>query len=380
VEGLAVAADPPRSDLSLDEEAAALRRLKLAPDVRKLFQPAGFYGVAGPRAYTLVGAFVLYLRETYGRDKLKAVYGSGDFLSAYGKDLAALAMEWERHLDALPLSESTLSRVTARYRQESLFARPCAREVAELSEKAAEALAGAPEEAQDLYARCAAIQPDDPRFALGRAAALEKLGRNTEADEVLRAIEPHLQGKPSLVAELTLARADLAGRAGGGKEVEPLLNRALSQSPTPEVERTAEVKLYAFRHPALTHALLGYFDPHTEDLRLLLLEHARVRAPSDPVVRYLLGRRLLSHAPIQAATHLGVAAVGAMPEALRKEAWRLWLEALFLAGDCAGVRDAAGRLPDLGGSLRATAAEWQQRCTFEETRYRGPLVPANPFR
>jgi hypothetical protein len=58
----------------------------------------------------------------------------------------------------------------------------------------------------------------------------------------------------------------------------------------------------------------------------------------------------------------------------------MYLDSLFLSGDCHGVHDAAGRLPDLGGTLLHDAAEWQARCTFEEARLGGPLVPEDPFR
>jgi tetratricopeptide (TPR) repeat protein len=380
VEGLAVAADPPRTELTLQEEAAALRKAGLAPDVRELFDPAGFYGVAGPRAYTLAGALVAYLRETYGLDKLRALYGSADFVATYGKDLSTVIQEWERALDALPLSAAAVDRVAARYRQESLFGRSCAREVAALSEQAAEALGGRPYEALELYSRCALLQPDDPRFTLGKAAALERLGRVKEADEALRPLENRLQSKPSLLAEVELARADLALREGDDPVAATRLSRTLSLAPTAEVERTALIKRYALAHPELRRALLAYFEPRTEELRLLLLDQARLRAPDDPVVLYLLGRRLVGQAPKKAATYLSRAVTPTLPEALRREAWRLLLDGLYSSGDCHGVRDAVGKLPDLGGSLKQTAAEWQARCAFEEARLGGPLVPEDPFR
>ncbi|HEX4621462.1 MAG TPA: hypothetical protein VH208_07835, partial [Myxococcaceae bacterium] len=133
IEGLAVAADDPVNELTLHEWAAAMRREKLAPDLRSLFQPQGFYANAAARAYTYAGSFLRYLSETYGKEKLQALYARGDFEGAYGRSVDSLATEWEGVLDKLPLDPSATAQAFARFRQGSIFARRCAREVAQLA-------------------------------------------------------------------------------------------------------------------------------------------------------------------------------------------------------------------------------------------------------
>ncbi|MFP2913373.1 hypothetical protein ACLESD_51935, partial [Pyxidicoccus sp. 3LFB2] len=116
IEGYAVAADGPvQGDLTLHQWAAGMRRQKLAPDMRKLMGPEGFYQSAPSRAYTVAGSFLLYLTETYGAPKLRALYANGDFDAAYGRPLAELVSEWERHVDALPLDDATVARAFARF-------------------------------------------------------------------------------------------------------------------------------------------------------------------------------------------------------------------------------------------------------------------------
>src|SRR6185312_13692602 len=70
IEGLATAADDRADELTLAEWAHAMRDLKLAPDLRQLLGPTGFFAAAPARAYTLAGAFLRYLADTYGNEKV----------------------------------------------------------------------------------------------------------------------------------------------------------------------------------------------------------------------------------------------------------------------------------------------------------------------
>ena len=381
VEGFAVAGDNPTGDLTLQEWAAAMRRQKLAPDVRALFRLEGFYQSSGPRAYTVAGAFLRYLAETYGTDKLKTLYARGDFFTAYGRPLDALATEWEKHVDALPLEAQAVNRAFSRFREASLFARPCAREVASLEEEAGAALASDPAEALKLYERCGKLQPDEPGFTLGEARALGKLDRAAEGMERLRALQSRVAGKPSLEAEVALAEADLAYQRNRPQEAAQALERVLALKPGPDFERTAEVKLAATADPKVGAALWQYFQPGAEEVRLLKLRVAWESARENPFLNYLLGRRLLQAGePRLSAQHLTLALAQTLPESIQREAERLRLQALYEAGDCPGVEDALGHLPDLGVAFRAQSEEWRERCDFERTAFHGALVPSGDFR
>jgi len=104
-------------------------------------------------------------------------------------------------------------------------------------------------------------------------------------------------------------------------------------------------------------------------------------APEQPLVHYLLARRLLElGAPAAAAGHLRTALSLGLPSPVDREAWRLRISADYLAGDCGAVADDAGQLPDFGPGLRAEVTEWQRRCAFDVKTFNGPLVPGNPFR
>jgi tetratricopeptide (TPR) repeat protein len=381
IEGMAVAADNPvQGDLTLDEWAAGMRRQKLAPDIRKLVGPEGFYQSAPARAYTLVGSFLRYLADTHGPDKLRQLYAHADFEATYGRPLDALATEWERHLDALPLDEATVNRAFQRFRTGSLFTRSCAREVARLQDEARELLASDPPRALAAYERAALLQPQEPSFRMGQALALDRLERPDEAARVLAQVAEQVKEQPALKAEVALAQADVESRRGQLAPARAFLEQVLTLAPSPEVTRTAQVKLAALDSPVRS-TLQAYFQDEAEELRLLRLAAALQVAPQDIYVHYLLGRRLLQvGAPVAALPHLTRTLEGEAPAAIRREARRLQVQAAYLAGDCGAVRHAVGTLPDEGPALRAIVNEWAERCDFEERLYGGPLVPREALR
>ncbi|WP_338867432.1 hypothetical protein [Myxococcus stipitatus] len=383
IEGFAVAADgPAQGDLTLHQWAAGMRRQKLAPDMRKLMGPEGFYQSAPARAYTVAGSFLLYLADTYGSDRLRALYAHADFQDAYGRPLGELVSEWERYVDALPLDDAAVARAFARFRAGSLFSRACAREVARLTESARSTLATAPAEALASYTRAASLQPEEPSFRLGEAAALSSLERYDEATAVLSTLAQQVKGQKVTEAEVAMARADVESRREQPTQARVYLDTVLALDATPELTRTAQVKLAALESTARREAIDAYFLAPREELRLLMLARSLQAIPSDPYLNYLLGRRLQQvGSPILAGEYLQRAlADETLPPLLRREALRVKVEAAYLAGDCGAVRHEVGVLPDFGTAFKATALEWMERCDFEEKTFRGPLVPRQAFR
>ncbi|MBX5482525.1 MAG: hypothetical protein IRZ16_11915 [Myxococcaceae bacterium] len=381
VEGMAVAGDNHVDDLTLHQWAAAMRRRKLAPNVRDLFQPSGFYGAAANRAYTIAGSFLRFLADTRGTDKLRKLYFSGDFTAAYGKSLDELATEWERFIDAVPLDARAEAAAWRRFRRPSLFSRPCAREVATLEQAAGEFLASDPDEALALYQRCSRLQPDEPAFVLGEARALTRLDRMPEAEEVLAHLASKLSDQPSVATDVEMARGDIAWRAGKEDRARKHYEEILAHDPEPAQDRAARVKLAALGRPVLDAPIRAWFEEGADDVKLYLLREAVDRAPDDPYLHYLIGRRLTqSGAPRLALEHLQAALAHPLPESIHNEALRLQIEAEYLAGDCDRVREIVNVLPDFGAAFALWAREWVDRCDFEDRVYKGPLVPEGPFR
>jgi predicted negative regulator of RcsB-dependent stress response len=381
IEGLAVAGDNRVDDLTLHQWAAAMRRHDLAPDVRALFQPEGFYRYAASRAYTLAGSFLRFLGDVHGPEKLRALYRYGDFAQVYGRPLDTLAAEYEAFLDTVPLDARAEAQAWQRFRRPSLFARSCAREVATLEEAAAQFLHSDPEEALRLYARAAVLQPEEPSHLLGEARALARVGREEEADALLARLSNLLADRPAVEAEVAMLRGDLAWRQGDQDLAADQYLRVLGLQPGPAYDRTARVKLAALGKEVKGPAIQAYFAEGSEDVKLYLLKEALDQGGEDAELHYLLGRRLTQgSAPSLARRHLEAALREGLPELIAQEALRLRIEAAYLSGDCALVSAHVQHLPDLGAAFALTAQEWAERCDFEERVWNGALVPEGPFR
>ena len=96
----------------------------------------GFWGHAGSRSYLLAGSFVRFLVDTYGIDKFKGAFPTGNFVKHYAKDLLALEAEWIKFLETVPLRDDDVAYATYRLKRQSVFEQVCAHEMAALRDTA----------------------------------------------------------------------------------------------------------------------------------------------------------------------------------------------------------------------------------------------------
>lgn len=133
VEGTAVALEPPNGRPTPQEQvsAAVLSADRAAPEdlasqVAARLQPFGFWTGRGAVSYTTMGAFVQFLLDRYGPERLRAVYARANFETVYGRSLNALAQDWADAVHDLPvIARSAEALVTRRFAQPSLFERRC---------------------------------------------------------------------------------------------------------------------------------------------------------------------------------------------------------------------------------------------------------------
>ena len=322
------------------------------PDLRGILGAAGFWAAAPARAYTAAGSFLRFLRDTQGTERLQRLLAHGDFAGVYGRPLDTLVAEWERMLDGLPLDESAVNRAFARFRQPSLFRRPCAREVAALADEARGLTSTNPSRALQLLRSCARLQPDEPDFLLAEVALLRKLNRPSEAAEVARACRRAGLGRPALEAQVALARADCAWDAGELQTAgAPSSRRPRSARARPGARGGGEAR-GARRRAA-----------PSDVARLLRREQRRAAAvgarasagdrPERPLVNYLLGRRLLAVGLPAAASVLERTRSGSgFPLRSTARPGACCVSAHYRAGDCGAVRSDLGRMPDSVRPLR----------------------------
>ncbi len=363
VEGLAESVSPPRGELDLDAWSKALAELKLAPNLRRILGPAGFWSEAPRRAYTVAGSFVRYLLATYGAEPLKRAYADGDFDHAYPEPLDQLVADWERHLASVALSPRELAMAQEQFKTPSIFSRPCAHEIAQLREAAQRAT---PEEAPAFHRRICAHLGDDPaaRFELAQAERRARL-----YDDFLRSSEALLAG-PGLTAvqrtqlreargETLWIRGDHAGALAELRAAEPTTDLA--------GQRLAWVRLWALERPVAAErdALRAFLMQEQNAVTTVLVLESGARAhPEDPTWHYLLGRHL---ARFEACTEAIPYLAAAHPlDLIEAERWRLLAGCYGKLGDRDRAREAWQRYRDLAPTSgeRARAKDELERLAF----------------
>ncbi|MYG05521.1 hypothetical protein F4167_02630 [Candidatus Poribacteria bacterium] len=134
-EGIAVAADWSEGKLTAHQWAKAMREMEIAPPLSAVMG-IGFWGHAGSRSYLLAGSFVRFLVDTYGIEKFKGVFPTGNFVKHYGKDLQSLETEWINFLEGVPLRDDDINYTTYRLKRRSAFEQVCTHEMAALRDTA----------------------------------------------------------------------------------------------------------------------------------------------------------------------------------------------------------------------------------------------------
>ena len=355
VEGIAEAADfdNPDGRSTTHEEAAAMLALGKAPELGRALG-AGFTFESGPRAYTIAGSFCRFLLDTFGAEKLRALYRSaGDFERVYGRDLASLEKDWRAFLSALPADESSRAQAEESFRRPAIFQKVCARELAARVSDARARLGTAPGDSVALLSSACADDPDEPTFRLDLAEALVAAGESERARAILAEAAASGTLTRPLRGRAATLEAGIHFRAGRLAEAQSALERVEAAATEDGDLRTAKAKLRALRderaQQSLGRVLFGDERGRPLDAGLvvyLVTEFAR-QFPDEGLGPYLVGRQLAARDAKLALPHLtqacppgGTHEEGALDALFIKECRRLLGESAYLAGDLSTARAA----------------------------------------
>jgi hypothetical protein len=330
IEGLAVAADWPVGETTVDEEAAALKKLGRLPDLANLFSPGRFYAEAGPNAYTAAGSFIRFLWRTDGADELRAAYGSNLGINKLG-DLDGLIRKYLAYLDTVVVAPNQLALASLRFSAPSITRKRCAHEVADLEQKASQAAAdGDPKRAAVLWTRCTALEPDDPNLLLQERRSLLAAGAVKEA----RAIEVEVLAHPKLSepqrAQLLTESGDAAWRAD---DAATALQRYAEAAALPQSEgalRSLAARQYALADQARWPAARRLFINNDAGAETwLLLRDLDLARPNEGFAAYLITKQAQNARAWESCERFAGAALGRpLPSPLFN------LEALKMRGLC----------------------------------------------
>lgn len=373
IEGVAVAAQPARGDLTTQQWAKAMRDIGVLPSLSELFGLT-FFGRHSRTAYTAAGSFVSYVHRRFGAQTVQRWYGGTSLSELTGERIETLEEAWHESLDALELSAAALVQAKARFDRPGVFSRRCPHVVdAKLMAAGYLHAVGDQEGSLELYRGALALDPGSTAALLGKASCLEQLGRQGSAAAELRAIADN-ESLPRSVRDQAFERlGDLALRRDDVEEARHLYAVARQNVVSEDRLRTLDIKERACDHevlrPAVVALLIGSdrFGPDN----LEALDHLgrwRLEDPEDGVIDYLLARQYLDAGRYELAARRLDSALGQRLdiERVRTEALRLRLRAACAVGDtmaAARVFERYAVRPGLPPARRQAAAALLERCT-----------------
>ncbi|MFO0619638.1 MAG: tetratricopeptide repeat protein [Polyangiaceae bacterium] len=309
IEGVAVASNPKDDDLGPAEWARAMKDLGILPKLSKLFA-LGFLGENASTAYTVSGAFVGWIHDTYGAKAIVDWYGGAELPAVVGKSWDTLETEWHASLDALVVPDAAAAVAKARFDRPAIFGRKCPRVVDECKERS-DSLAGAGDARGAIAAldEVLALDPRDDDTRLNQARLWIPAGDVPKARALLGAMVDDEKLRRGLRDAAIEELADLDLSEGNGPAAlaryRDLLTRTLDESKI----RTLYVKSYgatdATYRDAIVTLLIGTPGKKPSRTRATeLLAALDVEHPENGLAAYLLARYHVDNAEFDVAAAL----------------------------------------------------------------------------
>ena len=371
IEGLAVAATWSRGRLDPHQWSAALDQLGVAPPLKEVLSPNGFYLKSSRVAYTLCGSFVRFYRQERGQEPLHQLYRRGAFPGGEA-ELEAMIDRWTTFIKAIPLSTQALHFAEGLFHRPSIFYKVCAHEVASRRRLARGAMS---ERAWEVtlahWDQLLSDSPKDGEAHLGRIQALYMLKQLKEAQKVAL-----------ILAEDEAQSAPTRQRAREWVEDLKILTEESPQASRypqllDEVFGRSQMRRLAVKYDASIHGRGGVdllkllITPRSMKEMRTLIKAISETHPQWSIPHYLLGRLSIVEgalkrgmSSIKTALKIGLPHIG-----LTYESERLTASTLFLSG---AYREAAQRYQrlaerqDLGieRGERETLYKWGRRALF----------------
>ena len=294
-EGIAVAADWDEGKLTAHQWSRAMQQLEIAPMMNQIMG-LGFWGQSSSQSYTLAGSFVRFLIEKYGVEKARRVFPTGNFKKVYSKSLAELEREWRGFLETVPLTEADLAIAAHRFNRPSVFQKPCAHEIAQLSSDAWRAYYRTDmSTAIRLFEQVYQFDPDNPRHLRGLMYAHYRTEDYPSTLEWVSRIIAHPEASMNRVAEAKNVKGNVYWQRGEREEALSQYQEVFTLHTSDALDRESQAKLatLALDSPdaenKVRQVLIGQ---PSNRLKMTLLHEVVSALPEWGLGHYLIGRQL----------------------------------------------------------------------------------------
>ena len=305
-EGIAVAADWDEGKLTAHQWSQAMQQLGIAPKMNQIMG-IGFWGHASSQSYTLAGSLVRFLIDRYGIEKAKRVFPTGNFKEVYNKSLVELEREWKEFLETVPLTEADLVIAEHRFKRPSIFQKPCAHEIAQLSSEAWWAYRRANmSTAIHLFEQVHQFDPDNPRHLRGLMYAYYQTGDYPSTVEWASRIITHPKASVGRIAEAKNVEGNVYWQQGEREKARSRYQEVFALHASDSLGREVQAKLATLAldpsdvEDRIRQVLIGQSSTPgrigilaTRDrLRMTLLHEVVSALPEWGLGHYLIGRQL----------------------------------------------------------------------------------------
>ena len=286
VEGLATAIDGDIGNRTLHEYAAAVKVFRIVKQPERLIRPSGFAMRASTVSYTLMGSFCKYLIDRYGVVRFKELYGGQSVDDVYGRSYDMLVTEWQDFLTGIPVPDSWKKHVEFYFSRPSIFAKECARAVANLNEEGYRNLeARNSVAATGIFSRALTTSWNTESYqGLVRAAY-----NAMRFDTVVYLVHSQMKDSSgrSGIVNLFLLYGDALWRTGDTLSAKHAYQDILDLDLSERMDEAAATRLVALEDENLRPPFLRYFTSAFNDSMVELCLDSLRRQSHHPILAYL---------------------------------------------------------------------------------------------
>ena len=291
LEGIAVAVDWREQRFTPHEWAKVMVEMGIAPKIEDIIG-FGFWYSSAEVSYTLMGSFSRYLIDSYGIEKFKSAYKTGNF-SIYGKNLGELSLEWQEFIKTVETQSQTKAIAEARFSRPSIFQATCPRKVAELKNQGYESFENDNYyEARNTFSEALTYNNSDPNLINWLAYSHYYEGNFDRALEIANSSTPGSKIDKDLLKNL---EGNAVWQMGNAEEALQIFNNLLNEQLPDSTKRELEIKIETIsENSQVEDNIRQFFGTRDKVLQLTYLQNVIMSDPLYAPSYYLKGRLLFN--------------------------------------------------------------------------------------